>query len=281
MEVRATNPSLQRVNSVKRAVLIPQKTTLRFDLNPISDNEPSGGGLTGRKASGLNLRQDSSKHSQPALSRVSSRYSQVLPPNPTSEASSESVLIEKFLEQVHPVNITKQDSIIMRTRILEEMMRIHERNQITQEERTRLFQIAMSMDAPKLARKLVADAKDRVHEDEGGGVDDGGGVAFLTGAAPAFPSSSAPKSLHRPPSSGSMTDDVRFVQAVDEVERIRQRILQRASLPLSTAPNPAQHAASSLISQSKSSDNAASLPSLGDFSFVSVVTPRSRRGSNE
>ncbi|RYH15420.1 hypothetical protein EON65_31775, partial [archaeon] len=162
MEVRVTNPSLQRGNSVKRAILIPQKTTLRFDLNPISDTEPSGGGLSGRKGSGLNLRQDSSRHPQPTLSRVSSRYSQPTLSNPTLESTSESSIIDKFLEQAHPVNITKQDSLIMRTRILEEMMRIHERNQITQEERTRLFQIAMSMDAPKLARKLVAEAKERI-----------------------------------------------------------------------------------------------------------------------
>jgi hypothetical protein len=109
-------------------------------------------------------------------------------------------------------------SAIKRTRVIEEMYRINERTkEIPLEERQRLFQIAIAMDAPKLARKLVAESNDLLSEEMNDGL-------FLT----INMSNTRPSNLESSVE-GSSNEDEKFCKAFDEVERIRKRLLDRAN----------------------------------------------------
>lgn len=224
MEVRPAN--LQRLNSVasKRAVLIPQKTVLRFDLD--FPEVPPSDALPARKSV--------------RLPRVASRVAEPV------KVSGE--VFERFLDCVPSIGLVREDSRIIRSRVIEEMYRIQERAHITPEERAKLFQIALSMDAPRLARKLVTD---RTTEEVG---------AFLTGS---------------PHGTSVMEEDEVFSQALEEVERIRQRLLQRATSSPTHSTDP-----SVLPSKSTSKSNSKSPPPLRrEASSVSVAS--SRRNSIE
>jgi hypothetical protein len=63
---------------------------------------------------------------------------------------------------VPKVNLTKEDSAIMRSRVIEKKCIVFKL--VTPEERKQLYQLAMTMDAAKLARKIVADVKDHMLE---------------------------------------------------------------------------------------------------------------------
>eukprot|EP01039_Chlorochromonas_danica_P007480 gene7480-8271_t len=273
MDGRPPVGNLQRTNT-KRAVLIPQKTNLRFDGPPPPDsgdaNGTDGVGLRKLSSNRLLSSKPSSAHQRP----TSSSNSLIDPLKINGE------VFDRFLESVPPIGLSREDSNIMRARVIEEMYRIQERANITPEERQRLFQLAMSMDAPRLARKLVAETEE--------GREDGVVGAFLTVSKlnnsssssvlsgvssrdmmtgnPSIPSSSSSSSsghhnqIQRNTNhssqghysttslinsnaqnaqnhnnnddngndSGGGEDDA-FCKAFDEVERIRQRILQRAS----------------------------------------------------
>jgi hypothetical protein len=290
---------LQRATSIKRAVLIPQVTNLKFgsstdlealanqslvDLKPKKSNSrlksfnnnhksersmgiplpnstSSGSSLflTAQQPSGrdllINDSEDDYDKDHGPVQRIdgSGSINHI-----TSKEKND--FVEKFLENVPKVSLSREDSQLMRTRVIEEMYRIQERAQITQQERQRLFQIAMTMDAPKLARKLVSEAKEQHTENRH--INENGGGAFLTGEI-----ATAPRNKHsnsrssygeketkerkRSDSLKSNEDDVSlsssqqlqqqqhhqpelnedelFCKAFDEVERIRKRILHRVS----------------------------------------------------
>jgi hypothetical protein len=230
-------PPLQRGVS-KRAVLIPQVTNLKFELNDLEAlaNIPdNGGGLHGLKPKksahrlkSLHLKTDKSLENLSSLhitnSQSTSQRNSVTNLNGEEAKSEEDFFIDQFLENVPKVNLTKEDSKLIRTRVIEEMYRIQERAKITPEERQRLFQIAVSMDAPKLARKLVSETKDRF--DDSAEIGNGNAGAFLTGNL--IEQNSRNRQLDDQ-ESNEVDEDELFCKAFDEVERIRKRILQRAS----------------------------------------------------
>lgn len=307
MDGRPPVGNLQRANT-KRAVLIPQKTTLRFDGPPpdsgdtnTQNNGTDGVGLRKLSSNRL-LSKPSSAHQRP----TSSNNSLVDPLKINGE------VFERFLESVPPIGLSREDSNIMRARVIEEMYRIQERANITPEERQRLFQLAMSMDAPRLARKLVAEAEEGREEGVGAfltvsKLNNSSSSSVLSGVSsrdmmtgnPSIPSSSSSSSGHHNQiqrnthssqghystssslsnsnthqnnnhnnnnhnddgsgSSGGGEDDA-FCKAFDEVERIRQRILQRASgntignaiPPTGKIPSNHHHSSSAVYNDSNS-----------------------------
>eukprot|EP01039_Chlorochromonas_danica_P019976 gene19976-24289_t len=179
------------MTSAKRAILIPQKTNIRLDLESLVNANPVTENRSRRPSLGKTPVISASVAIEKGLSRPSSTYAVPLSARTTDDVLPESK-IAQFLEEAPMVGLTKEDSKILRTRVLEEMYRIQQRQQMTAEERQRLYQLAITMDAPKLARKLVVESKDLMEEysvGSGGGSDHGGGggepvVSFLTGEYP-------------------------------------------------------------------------------------------------
>lgn len=306
MELKSVPPTLQRQPSMnsKRPILVPQKTNLKFDLNDLEGLNSNNGNapdleaisqarelkpkLSNRKLPSGKLQPLEDHRSTSGGDINNSRTDTALFPEAViysaqsklyidkndakREEEQQNHYIEQFLEDAPVVNLSKEDSAIMRARVIEEMYRIQARSQITPEERKQLYQLAMTMDAPKLARKIVADVKDNkivesagpfltndyldseppseteiIEDDDVGSVISGishhSGVHSIDGQKR--------KSIRHPPTSAisrqltsAVDDDELFCKAFDEVERIRKRMLQRASnasvnIPSSPIPDSA------------------------------------------
>jgi hypothetical protein len=261
-------PPLQRGSS-KRAVLVPQVTNLKFEFNDL-ESFNTGGAATSeqnyrnllkprksvQRLKSLHLKTDRSLDALPSVLHVSNnnipiqRMSHPQLVIDDEIQTEEDKMIEQFMDHAPNVHLTKEDSKLIRTRVIEEMYRIQERAKITPEERQKLFQIAVSMDAPKLARKLVSEAKDMRNDQQD---EPSSGGAFLTGeygndhhhkrhngnnnnnqqSNHQQNNSSLSQQLH-----DSLDEDEMFCKAFDEVERIRKRILQRASNAPSSSLSP-------------------------------------------
>jgi hypothetical protein len=246
-------PGIQRMQSSKRAILIPQKTNLKLELNEANLNN---------NIAVANVVVRTSRSRRPSLEKpihkTESHDKAILSKQSSFAINLKEELglpleanISFFLEESPAIGLTKEDSKIVRTRVLEEMIRIQQRSRITPEEREKLYQIAITMDAPMLAKQLVTDAKEAVEANEHS--------AFLTGAYRLnFSSSSSSSSsdlthdvqkLDRilfttaatTTSAGinvaedddeiddNQTEENLYSKAVDEVERIRQRMIIRAA----------------------------------------------------
>lgn len=285
------------MSSAKRAILIPQKTNIRLDLESLANANalavPTLESKSRRPSLGKTPIVSTSVNIEktPSLSRPSSLYPVPLSARTTEDALAES-RIAQFLEDVPTVGLTKEDSKVLRTRVIEEMYRIQQRQQITPEERQRLYQLAISMDAPKLARKLVAEVKDNAEETSSArstGSDDYDNhsqpvSSFLTGEYH-IPSQRTPKGQNKNSNNSALSpraqsaqqpsrsyntndadEDDLFCKAFDEVERIRQRMIQRVNtatvtasptMPMSTAPHSARQP---LTGRRLSGDTAQNIP---------------------
>ncbi len=210
------NPSF----TSKRPILVTQKTNIKFDLdiNSIHSNHVDH---KIKNTSMPKLEKSVSRLHKDKDGQLSSRN------EVKNEYIVPQVTIEQFLEKSVPIgkHLPHQDSGITRARVIEEMYRINQRANISSEERKQLYQIAVTMDAPKLARKLVIDAKELHSESLEG-------FSFLTGNLTG-PSHESHSSEER----RVAEEDELFCKAFDEVERIRLRIFQRAALN-SPAPTP-------------------------------------------
>lgn len=267
MEVKngEIKPTMQRMASAKRAILIPQKTNIRLDLESLATN---GGGTV---ASDVKVRRPSIGKTGPDTGRSG------LSRQPSIREDSQHQFdrnISIFLDESPTVGLTKEDSKVMRTRVIEEMYRIQQRQQITTEERQKLYQLAITMDAPKLARKLVSESRDL----------DATGGSFLTGdylGSHSTTGIAVPHGRERRLSKDKISGDNRgneaneddlFCKAFDEVERIRTRIITRANAP--TSPVRTNHTQSHQTPPSTDSESNGHVPLSSRGLPSSRVTPR-------
>lgn len=176
-------------------------------------------------------------------------------------------------------------------RVVEEMSRIQQRAYVTEQQRTQLMQTALSMDAPKLARRIIQDEKDHdeavaaplvrgIAEGSGDNPHSASAVSFLTAGELLMIDrrileeqniadelkqnagnnenyfsdvTNTPHEQHGAEEDSGVDEnevtikrtksfrlreelqtqeDGRFAKAVEEVERIRQRFIAKAQLPI-------------------------------------------------
>jgi hypothetical protein len=207
----------------KRPLLVTQKTNIKFDLGDL-------GSIHATTISSDNKAKASSHHN-PKLEKSAEKEKKLRRRNSVkSDAKNEyeipQLTIDNFLEKsgFESSNQRSQENLeIVKTRVIEEMGRIYDRANLTLEERQKMYQMAVTMDAPKLARKLVIDANELYLESIEGS-------SFLTGNSSVDQVDDWSGNAEERREMEAIEADEQFCKAFDEVERIRSRIIQRASI---------------------------------------------------
>lgn len=174
-------------------------------------------------------REDHQRHAQQERSEQRQRVTTTHHHNQYSanDGANEQVLSDSIVEKFtshqpydrNTAALAKRD-VISRNRIVEEIDRIKGRRHINEEERATLLNQAMTMDAPKLARKIMEERKDYVEESKRGS-------SFLSCYnGDQDDSGKNDDDIYSNPS-GS---DASFYKAIAEVDHLRQRLLDRASI---------------------------------------------------
>jgi hypothetical protein len=114
---------------------------------------------------------------------------------------------------------------VQRTRAIEELRRIQERTIVSPAERRRLIDAAMCMDPVKIARRAVISSDELARESKDSG-------SFLTGALLNMAQVEGDGGEEEP------SPDEKFSRALEEAERVRRRMLNRAAGGMSKVPAP-------------------------------------------
>ena len=177
------------------------------------------------------------------------------------QALSDSI-VERFTSHQNydrnTTTIARKDEI-NRNRVVEEIDRVKSRRQVNEEERAKLLHQAMTMDAPKLARKIMEERRDYVEESKRGS-------SFLSCySGDQDDNANDDDYVHSNPS----VSDASFYKAIAEVDHLRQRLFDRASIGTN----------SRIVSANASADSC-NTSIRADKSKSQVNLQSSRRGSN-
>ena len=123
----------------------------------------------------------------------------------------------------------KEITPVQRTRAIEELRRIQERAAVSPAERRRLIDAAMSMDPVKIARRAVISSDELARESKDSG-------SFLTGA---LLNMNTEAQVESKSGDEDPSPDEKFSRALEEAERVRRRMLDRAAGGMSKVPAPA------------------------------------------
>lgn len=131
--------------------------------------------------------------------------------------------------------MTEEEKIIAKKKIEEEVNRIKERKNISQEEKDRLNQMAIMMDAPRLARQIVNDVKSNDYEatlrlNKNGSNWEENNLDQYYSSSSSVKFSTGDFNFNQ-----DVDEDTLLFKAYDEVERIKQRLLAKAN---SADPSP-------------------------------------------
>ena len=228
--------------TTSRSILIPQKKNIKFDF--YEDNHHTACATTdsSRKKEKVAVSKKVVAKSTNAVISSSRRKVDhnpiVMIPSITTtmiidESKRNDIAVDKAVVSDYMVEAFQEyfksniqpDSTIFYERIMEEIVRIRRRANVllSDEQRHEMIRLALAMDVTKLARKIVNDNKELMHES----MDN---ESFLTAG---MSSDMMMVSIDNSDNDDDHDNDAQFCKAFDEVERIRKRIIQQASVPFS------------------------------------------------
>ena len=228
--------------TTSRSILIPQKKNIKFDF--YEDNHHTACATTdsSRKKEKVAVSKKVVAKSTNAVISSSRRKVDhnpiVMIPSITTtmiidESKRKDIAVDKAVVSDYMVEAFQEyfksniqpDSTIFYERIMEEIVRIRRRANVllSDEQRHEMIRLALAMDVTKLARKIVNDNKELMHES----MDN---ESFLTAG---MSSDMMMVSIDNSDNDDDHDNDAQFCKAFDEVERIRKRIIQQASVPFS------------------------------------------------
>ena len=230
--------------SSSRSILIPQKKNIKFDF--YEDNHHTACATTDssrkKEKVAVSKKVVTTKSTNAVISSSRRKVDHnpiVMIPSITTtmiidESKRKDIAVDKAVVSDFMVEAFQEyfksniqpDSTIFYERIMEEIVRIRRRANVllSDEQRHEMIRLALAMDVTKLARKIVNENKELMHES----VDHES--SFLTAG---ISSDMMMVSIDNSDNDDNHDNDAQFCKAFDEVERIRKRIIQQASVPFS------------------------------------------------